>query len=229
LKNTSFQGTIVSRIHRFKGIAMQLIGSTTSPYVRKVRIAMLEKNIACDFVNDPPWSADSHVSDYNPLGKVPALVTDDGAKLFDSNILIDYLELTAVAPALLPREPHALLQAKQIIALADGITDAGIAILLEGRRPQEKQHAEWVARQRGKIERGLAALEMIAQDKTSGQGKTWLHGHAFSAVDIAAGCLLFWLDFRITTLAWRAQYPTLRALAERLAARPSFQQTVPVE
>jgi glutathione S-transferase len=201
---------------------LKLIGSTTSPYVRKVRIALLEKNIACEFINDPPWSAESHVPDYNPLGKVPALVTDAGTTLFDSNILIDYLELTA-PPALLPNEPRELLQAKQIIVLADGITDAGIAILLEGRRPPEKQHAEWVARQHDKIERGLAALELIAQ------GKNWLHGQTFSAVDIAAGCLLFWLDFRMPALDWRAQHSALRALAQRLAARPSFQQTVPVE
>ncbi|HSB97633.1 MAG TPA: glutathione S-transferase N-terminal domain-containing protein, partial [Spongiibacteraceae bacterium] len=105
---------------------MKLIGSTTSPYVRKVRkvrIALLEKNLPHEFVNDPPWSADSGVPQYNPLGKVPALVTDDGATLFDSNILIDYFELLSATPALLPREPHALLQVKQTIVLADGITD----------------------------------------------------------------------------------------------------------
>lgn len=202
---------------------MKLIGSLTSPYVRKVRIVLIEKNLAYDFVNDPPWAADSTVPEYNPLGKVPALVTDDGATLFDSNVLIDYLELIAPVPAVLDRNPHEALQLKQLVALADGITEAGIAILIEGRRPPEKQHAEWVERQRGKIERGLVALEQLAQ------GGQWLHGDAFGAADITAGCMLFWLDFRMPYLHWRTTSPALHALAARLGERPAFQQTVPVE
>jgi glutathione S-transferase len=202
---------------------MKLIGSLTSPYVRKVRIALIEKNLAYEFINDSPWAADTGVAEYNPLGKVPALVTDDGVALFDSNILLEHIELVTPAPALLERDPHAALQQKQLVALADGIMEAGIAILLEGRRPAEKQHAEWVARQRGKIERGLAAMERHAQ------GRAWLHGSAFSAADIAAGCMLFWLDFRMPEFDWRGFFPALRSLAERLGARSSFAQTVPVE
>ena len=202
---------------------MKLIGSLTSPYVRKVRVVLAEKNLPYDFVNDPPWAADSVVPDYNPLGRVPALVTDDGTTLFDSNILIEYLELSAPVPAFLEREPRAALQQKQLIVLADGIMEAGIAILLEGRRPLQKQQAEWVGRQHGKIERGLAALEKHASDRE------WLHGGAISAADITAGCMLFWLDFRMAGFDWRAQFPALRVLAERLGTRPSFAQTVPVE
>lgn len=202
---------------------MKLIGSLTSPYVRKVRVALAEKSLAYEFVDDSPWAAATGVPAYNPLGKVPALVTDDGATLFDSNVLLDYFELIAPEPALLPRDPRAALQAKQQMALIDGILEAGIAILLEGRRPTEKQHADWVARQRGKIERSLAVLEEQAQ------GRQWLQRDAFSAADIGAGCMLFWLDFRQPAFDWRAQHPQLRALAERLATRPSFQRTVPVE
>lgn len=202
---------------------MKLIGSLTSPYVRKVRIALIEKKLPYEFVNDSPWSADTHVSDYNPLGKIPALLTDSGDNLFDSNILLDYIEQSAPTPALLPSDRRELLAVKQLIALADGITDAGIAILLEGRRPSDKQFADWVARQQTKVARGLQALEARAH------GKAWLHGNEFGAADIAAGCMLLWLDFRLTDYAWRAAHPTLRALVERLEARPSFQQTVPVE
>jgi glutathione S-transferase len=202
---------------------MKLIGSLTSPYVRKVRIALIEKNLPYEFVNDSPWAADSGVTGFNPLGKVPALVADDGSTLFDSNILIEHIELVAPAPALLEREPRAALRQKQLVVLADGIMEAGIAILLEGRRPLEKQHAEWVARQRGKIERGLAALEQYAH------GRAWLHGETFGAADIAAGCMLFWLDFRVADFDWRAQFPALQVLAERLGTRSSFAQTVPVE
>lgn len=201
---------------------MKLIGSLTSPYVRKARIALAEKNLPYEFVEQSPWAADTRVPDYNPLGKVPALVTDDGTTLFDSNILIDYFEQLRPEPALLPRAPAELLRARQIIALADGTTDAGIAILLEGRRPAEKQLAEWVARQRGKIERGLDALEKTVRDGGVVRDVP-------DAVDIAVGCLLFWLDFRIADLDWRASRPALRALAERLGERASFRQTVPVE
>jgi glutathione S-transferase len=202
---------------------VKLVGSLTSPYVRKVRVVLLEKGVAHEFVNDPPWSDESSVPQYNPLGKVPALVTDSGETLFDSNILLDYIEQAEPVPALWPLDKRTALQVKQLVILADGILDAGIAILLEGRRPADKQYDVWVARQMGKIERGLQALE------TRAQGKTWLHGSALGAADIAVGCMLFWLDFRIVQLDWRASCPNLRALAERLAVRPSFQQTVPIE
>jgi glutathione S-transferase len=200
---------------------VKLIGSLTSPYVRKVRVVLLEKNVAHEFVNDPPWEANSSVPQYNPLGKVPALLCDNGEALFDSNILLDYIEQIAPVPALFPLDKMVALEVKQLVMLADGILDAGVAILLEGRRPTDKQYAVWVARQQGKIERGLAVLEARAQ------GKTWLHDAELSAADIAAGCMLLWLDFRMAQLAWRARYPALLALAERLAVRPSFQQTIP--
>jgi glutathione S-transferase len=204
-------------------LQMKLIGSLTSPYVRKVRVVLIEKNLAHEFVNDPPWAADSSVPQYNPLGKVPALLTNSGETLFDSNILLDYIEQMAPAPALLPLDKAAALQVKQLVILADGILDAGVAILLEGRRPADKQYAVWVQRQQQKIERGLIALE------TRTQGKIWLHGTDISAADIAVGCMLLWLDFRMASFDWRARHPSLHALAQRLAARPSFQQTVPVE
>lgn len=202
---------------------MKLIGSLTSPYVRKVRVALAEKKLPYEFVDDSPWAATTGVPAYNPLGKVPALVADDGATLFDSNVLLDYLELVAPNPPLLQREPRAALQQKQQIALIDGLLEAGIAILLEGRRPPQKQHPDWVARQRGKIERGLAELERQAQ------GLQWLQAGTFGAADIAAGCLLLWLDFRLPEYDWRAGHPALAALAARLEQRPSFAQTVPVE
>ncbi len=200
---------------------MQLIGSFTSPYARKVRVALIEKNLPHEFVNDPPWNADSCVPAHNPLGKVPVLLTDDGSALFDSNILIDYIDQLSATPALLPLDRKAALQVNQLIVLADGIADAGIAILLEGRRPLDKQYAAWVERQQSKIERGLAALETHLRDKT------WLYDEAFGAADIAAGCMLFWLDFRMGHIDWRSQHAALRAYAERLATRPSFQQTIP--
>lgn len=200
---------------------MKLIGSYTSPYVRKISVALIEKGLAAEFINDPPWEAGTHVPDFNPLGKVPALVTDAGDVLFDSGILLDYLELLGGAVQLFPADKRDALVVRQLVTLADGITDAGVAIVVEGRRPADKQVPEWIARQRGKIERGLAALERQAS------GREFLFGNALSAADVATGCMLLWLDFRLADLGWRAAHPALAALAARLAARDSFAQTIP--
>lgn len=201
---------------------MKLIGSTTSPYVRKLRVALLEKNLPVEFVIDSPWEAGNHVSDYNPLGKVPAMVTDEGDVLFDSNVLLAYVETLGAAPALLPADPRAAIAVRQTAALADGVTDAAVALLLEGRRAPEKQDAGWSSRQRDKLTRGLDALE-----KRLGT-QAWFHGDGISIADIATVCGLAWVDFRQIDPSWRNGRPQLAALVERLSARPSFLQTVPV-
>ena len=201
---------------------MKLIASLTSPYVRKIRILLLEKGIPFEFVNDPPWEAGNHVADFNPLGKVPALVADDGEVFFDSPIIADYLETLGVYAPELPVDALEAVRVKQLEALADGITDAGVVWLLETRRPAEKQDAATMDRHRGKLERGLDALEArLAKAE-------WLHSSGFSRADIAAGCCLGFLDFRFATLDWRATRPALAAFAVKLATRASFTQTVPV-
>jgi len=200
---------------------MKLIGSLTSPYVRKIRVQLIEKGIAHDLIVDSPWEPATHVPDYNPLGKVPALVTDTGETLFDSNILSEYIELTWPEPALLPADRAAALRVRQIVLLADGIADAGVAIFLENKRPPEKQQADWTARQTGKVERGLAALSAAISarpDDTSGMP---------DLAEIATGCALLWLSFRLPQIDWRGQHPALAALLDRLNTRPSFQQTAP--
>jgi len=201
---------------------MKLIASLTSPYVRKVRILLLEKGIPFELVNDSPWEATTHVPDFNPLGKVPALLTREGEVFFDSPIIADYLETLGVYPPELPADAMASLRIRQLEALADGIADAGVAWLTETRRPADKQMPENIERQRGKVSRGLDALEKNLT------GHAWLHGGAFSRADIAAGCALLWLDFRLPTFDWRKSRPALTDYAARLATRPSFEQTIPV-
>ncbi|MEC5384745.1 glutathione S-transferase [Uliginosibacterium sp. H3] len=204
---------------------MKLIGSLTSPYVRKIRVMLLEKNLPFDLVIDSPWEPSTHVSDFNPLGKVPALVTDEGETLFDSNILAEYIELLDVAPPhapkFLPADRAAALRIRQLVMLADGIADAGVAVFLEIKRPVDHQDANWLARQHGKILRGLAALESRAS------ASTWLAGEEMSLADIALGCVLLWLDIRVSTLKWRDDHPALSRLVATLSARPSFQNTIP--
>ena len=205
---------------------MKLIGSLTSPYVRKIRIMLLEKNLPFELVIDSPWEPSTQVTDFNPLGKVPALVTDDGETLFDSNILAEYIELMDAASStqsrFLPLDRAAALRIRQIALLADGVCDAGVAVFLESRRPADKQHADWVSRQQGKIERGLTALESRAA------ANPWLGGEDMTLADIATGCMLLWLEFRHISLDWRSTHPALSALVNKLAARPSFQSTIPL-
>lgn len=201
---------------------MKLIGSLTSPYVRKIRVVLLEKQLPCEFVIDPPWEPGTRVADYNPLGKVPALVTDEEEVFFDSPVVAAYLETLGAAPALLPAAALESIRVRQLEALADGITDAGVAWLLETRRPPEKQDDGTIARQRAKVERGLDVLARRLA------GKDWLYGDSLSLADVATGVCLLWLDFRLPQFDWRSSRPVLDAYARRLAQRPSFAQTVPV-
>ena len=199
---------------------MKLVASLTSPYARKIRVALAEKSLPFELEVDIPWLADTRVPDYNPLGKVPALVADDGELWFDSPVIAEYLD-TLAGPLLLPADRAAALPVRQAEALADGITDAAVAAFLEGMRPAERQDPAAIARQLGKIERGLAALEQrVAQRKGCA-------GEALSIADIAIGCTLGYLDFRFAHLGWRAAHPQLAAWAAGLLARPSFTATTP--
>lgn len=199
---------------------MKLVASLTSPYARKIRVALAEKSLPFELEVDIPWLADTRVPDYNPLGKVPALVADDGELWFDSPVIAEYLD-TLAGPLLLPADRAAALPVRQAEALADGITDAAVAAFLEGMRPAERQDPAAIARQLGKIERGLAALEQrVAQRKGCA-------GEALNLADIAIGCTLGYLDFRFAHLGWRAGHPQLAAWAAGLLARPSFVATAP--
>lgn len=199
---------------------MKLVASLTSPYARKIRVALAEKNLPFELEVDIPWLADTRVPSYNPLGKVPALVADDGELWFDSPVIAEYLD-TLAGPLLLPADRVAALPVRQAEALADGITDAAVAAFLEGMRPAERQDPAAIERQLGKISRGLTALEArVAQRKGCA-------GEALSIADIAIGCTLGYLDFRFAHLGWRAAHPQLAAWAAGLLARPSFTTTAP--
>lgn len=199
---------------------MKLVVSLTSPYARKIRVVLAEKGLPFELEVDIPWLADTRVPGYNPLGKVPALVADDGEVWFDSPVIAEYLD-TLAGPALLPADRLAALPVRQAEALADGITDAAVAAFLEGMRPAERQDPASIERQLGKIHRGLAALEQrLAQRKGLG-------GAVLTIADIAAGCTLGYLDFRFAHLGWRAAHPQLAARADGLLARPSFTASAP--
>lgn len=201
---------------------MKLIGTTTSPYTRKVRVVLAEKRMECEFVVDAPNTETSTVSRYNPLGKIPVLVLDDESTLFDSRVIAEYLDSASPGNRLIPEEKRPRIQARRWEALADGCTDAAVALVMEKRRPPAQQSAEWIARQQGKVDR---ALQMMADDLAA---KAWCTGDFFSLADIALGCCLGWLELRLPDLPWRRNHPNLARLADKLALRPSFKDTAPV-
>ncbi|MGZ5224823.1 MAG: glutathione S-transferase N-terminal domain-containing protein [Burkholderiales bacterium] len=201
---------------------MKLLGVDASPYVRKVRIVLEEKHIPYEYVQARPSLPDSPVPQFNPLSKIPVLVTDKGKGIYDSPVIVEYLDMLVSEPPLIPSEAEARVEVKRWEALGDGITDAIVAISHERRKPQEKQDSpEWYQKQRLKIDRGLMAMEQALT------GHEFCHGSRFSLADIAAGYALGYLDRALRDIQWRASYPNLARLAGRLSERESFRKTVP--
>ena len=200
---------------------MKLIGSKTSPYVRKARVILSEKKLPFEFVVENVWDAGTRISEFNPLGKVPALVADDGEVLYDSPVIAEYLDSLAGAPRLVPAAGMERARVRRDEALADGIADAGITIFLERKREATRQDPAWMARQKSKVDTGIAALARQLGDKP------FLRGADLTLGDVAAGCALLWVDFRLPEYGWRATHANLKAWAERLEARDSFRTTRP--
>ena len=195
---------------------MKLVGTTTSPYVRKVRVILAERRLPFEFIQESAWTPDTKVPRYNPLIKVPALVLDDGESIYDSRVICEYLDAVS-GGGLIPAEPAARARVRRDEALGDGISDAGITMRLEGQREAARQDAAWIARQRSKVEAGIAAVS-----KSVGSRR----GAATTLGDIACACSLFWLEFRFPEIRWRDD-PVLKAWAENLEKRPSFATTKP--
>ena len=200
---------------------MKLIGTPGSPYTRKVRIVLAEKRIDYDFVNDAPSGAATQVPQYNPLGKVPVLVIDDETTVFDSRVIVEYLDQASPVAKLIPDDTRPRAQVRRWEALADGCTDATVAIMTERRRPANQQSMDWIDRQQLKIDR---ALKVMSDELGT---KNWCSGEFFNLSDIAVGCCLGYVALRLPDLRWRNAYPNLGKLSDKLARRASFKDTVP--
>lgn len=198
---------------------MQLIASLTSPFARKIRVLLLEKNLPFEFVNDVPNEPGSRVIEYNPLGKVPVLVIDDGDVFYDSPVIAGYLETLGVEPAFIPSEPLAAVHVRQFESLADGVVDAAVAVLLESRRPPAQQSLVWSERQWSKVERGIGELERLAA------GRRWLYGEEMTLADIAVACMYAWIEFRFPHYAIGPKHPNLARWVVPILARSSFAQS----
>ena len=203
---------------------MKLIGSVTSPYVRKVRIVMLEKKLDYQFVLEDVWAADTNMHNANPLGKVPCLVMEGGEAVFDSRVIVEYLDTLSPVGKLIPVQGRERAEVKTWEALADGVLDAAILARLEASwagRTEGQRSKAWIDRQNGKIHTSLKAMSAGLGDKL------FCSGVHFSLSDVAVGCSLSYLDFRFAQIDWRAQHPNLARLQEKLTQRSSFIETQP--
>ncbi|CAM4201360.1 Glutathione S-transferase [Bordetella tumbae] len=200
---------------------MKLIGSLTSPYVRKVRVVMAEKKLDYQLELENVWSPDTQIQTYNPLGKVPCLVMEDGGALFDSRVIVEYVDTLSPVARLIPQSGRDRAAVKCWEAIADGLLDAGILIVRENQRPEALRSADWIERQYGKIDAALHAM-----DESLGEQPHCM-GVNYSLADIAVGCALGYLDLRFSHLNWRESHANLARHYEKLSARQSFIDSVP--
>ena len=204
---------------------MKLIGSSSSPYVRKVRIVMAEKKLDYNYVTNNVWAADTNIAESNPLGKVPCLVMEGAEALFDSRVIVEYLDTLSPVGKLIPTVGRERAEVKTWEALADGVLDAAVMARMEATwdgRSKVQRSQVWIDRQLGKIEASLKAM-----GKGLGE-KPFCAGIHLSLADIAVGCALGYLEFRFAHIAWRSDYANLARLQDKLMLRPSFADTLPV-
>ncbi len=203
---------------------MKLIGSSSSPYVRKVRIVMAEKKLDYQYVINNVWAADSNITESNPLGKVPCLIMEGAEALFDSRVIVEYLDTLSPVGKLIPTVGRERAEVKTWEALADGVLDAALLARLEatwdGRNKVQRSQA-WIDRQLSKIDACLKAMSRGLAEKP------FCAGIHLSLADIAVGCSLGYLEFRFPQIEWRTTHPNLAKLQDKLALRASFIDTVP--
>ena len=201
---------------------MKLLASLASPYTRKVRVVLAEKKIECELelvdVNPVENPANAH----NPLGKVPTLVLDDGTALYDSRVIVEFLDARAPINRLIPDETRDRVAVRRWEALADGVLDAGLLVRYETLREKRERSKAWTDKQVARIHRGMA---LMAKDL---EGRNWCHGDRYSLADIAVGCCIGWLGFRKPgEVDWESDYAGVARHYRKLMERAAFADTVP--
>jgi glutathione S-transferase len=200
---------------------MKLLGSLTSPYARKVRLVMLEKNIPHEFLNDPPREPGSLSARVNPLARIPALVLEDETCVFDSPVIAEYADSLNDTPILIPRnDARARMRVKRWEALADGIIDSAVVVRTESLRPAEKQDPEITRRHNNAITQALAFAAKELGDRE------WCEGSALTLGDLALVSALLYLDLRQPERDWRGAHPGLAGWFGRVSARPSVKASL---
>lgn len=201
---------------------MQLLGSPASPFARKARVVAAEKGITIDYVIDRPNAPGSRVPGLNPLGKIPVLVLASGEAIYDSAVIVEYLDGSVAAPRLIPADLTARIAVKRWEALGDGIAEAIVNISHDfGPMGDPGKRAPWIERQQAKVERGFEAFDRAIR------GRDWLHGDSLTLADVCAVYPALYADRELPGYDWRSRFPALAGYVERLAARASFRDTAP--
>jgi glutathione S-transferase len=201
---------------------MKLLASLASPYTRKVRIVLAEKKIDCDIELVDVNPVENPVNAHNPLGKIPALILDDGTALYDSRVIAEFLDGKSPISRLIPEDLRERVAVRRWEALADGVLDAGLLVRYESMRDKKEQSKAWSDKQLARMKRGMAQMAGELAEKP------WCQGERYSLADIALGCCIGWLGFRKPgDVDWLAEYPVLAKHYEKLMTRPAFADTVP--
>jgi glutathione S-transferase len=201
---------------------MKLLSASASPYSRKVRVVLAEKRIDCELEPVDVRPAENPVNEHNPLGKIPTLVLDDGMALYDSRVIVDFLDSVSPFSRLIPDGTRDRVAVRRWEALADGVLDAGLLVRYESLRDKTEQSRAWVEKQLARMKRGMAELAAQLGERV------WCHGERYSLADIALGCCIGWLDFRKPGgLDWKAGHPVLARHYDKLMERPAFADTAP--
>ena len=199
-----------------------VLGSPNSPYLRKVRVFAIGKGIELGFQPNSPWTRETLATTYNPLGKIPILIREDGSTLYDSRVIVEFLDICAPEPRLIPAADGPRVAARHWEALADGICDAVAAYFMERQYPPGQQRGDWIERQTRKIVNGLAALDAGLA------GRQWCVGDSLTLADAAVICALEYVSFRAPeVIDWRTVHPVLALWADRVGARESARRTAP--
>jgi glutathione S-transferase len=201
---------------------MKLLASLASPYTRKVRIVLAEKKIECEMELVDVNPVENAVNAHNPLGKVPTLVLDDGTALYDSRVIVEFLDNVSPIARLIPEEKRDRVAVRRWEALADGVLDAGLLVRYESLREKKEQSKAWSEKQLARMHRAVALMESELGERP------WCHGERYSLADIALGACLGWLDFRKPgDVNWHATYGALAKHYAKLMERAAFADTVP--
>ncbi len=201
---------------------MKLLASLASPYTRKVRIVLAEKKIECEMELVDVNPVENPVNNHNPLGKIPTLLLDDGTPLYDSRVIVEFLDARSPINRLIPDETRERIAVRRWEALADGVLDAGLLVRYESLRDKKERSRAWSDKQVARMKRGMAQMSGELAERP------WCHAERYSLADIAVGCCLGWLGFRKPGDAdWLTEHPALGKHYEKLMARPAFADSVP--
>ena len=200
---------------------LKLLSATPSPFARKVQVVLLEKNIPFELKTINPWNMNADIERFNPLGKIPVLITANDETIYDSKYIIEWIEHNYPDPAVFPTDAKTKFKAQQIQVIADGICEAVILLFFENIRPDPQQSKPWSERQIKKISNGLQALEQqISNDE-------FCVDNTFGIADISVVSAVDYLSLRFKTYEWRNKFTRISKFVARQSARQSFIETMP--